>query len=69
MEKALALVEYEDNETDDCDRNLKVSETALQEIEKIPEGYGIIPKAIVGPGRIGKSSLLNWLAGKSNVLF
>ncbi|XP_060601751.1 uncharacterized protein LOC132754992 [Ruditapes philippinarum] len=61
MENAMALVEFDESE----ENNLIVCEEALQKIQNLPTSYGITATAIVGPGRIGKSSLLNWLVGKN----
>jgi putative ribosome biogenesis GTPase RsgA len=65
MEVAVTLVEFEEND----EHSLKVSDEALKKIENIPKTFGIKTVAIVGPGRIGKSSLLNWFVRKSKRCF
>jgi ABC-type phosphate transport system ATPase subunit len=60
MDGGKVLVNYDPSD------NLKLQYNGLDVIEQIPNEFGIIVIAAVGPGRCGKSSLLNQLIRKGN---
>jgi putative ribosome biogenesis GTPase RsgA len=50
--------------TYDISGNLRLQQEGLALVKTIPDYFGIEVIAAVGPGRIGKSSLLNQLSRK-----
>ena len=61
MDTAKVLIAY-----DECDKP-QAQEEGLDVIRRIPNDFGIVIKAAIGPGRIGKSSILNQLIHKGNI--